>query len=243
MHRCSLILVLLMNNTVYGRLIVVVAVVSLLAALIAGAWSYYRLRQQLRLREAEALESVQENLRLKAMLETQAGEQQRISQDIREDMVSGLTEEQLIREMNEIVWTFNHEQDSLGSLVGYIRSNAAEMLGQAGIDVHFEIDEDIPEMALTVEFRRNVYLVVKEAVYNIIRHSGAGAAEIGVHVDGTELTVVVQDNGKGIYKAGGNLWGNGMKNMQRRVEQIGGKMEITAGGGMAITIVAPLPEA
>jgi two-component system NarL family sensor kinase len=232
-----------MNNTVYGRLIVVVAGILLLAALVVGTWEHYRLRQRLHLREKEALEAVQENLRLKATLEMQAGEQQRISQEIRDDIVAGLTTEQLVRKMNEIVWTFNHEQDSLGSLVGYIRSNSAEMLGQAGIEVHFEIDEDIPEIALPPEFRRNVYLAAKEAVHNIIRHSGAGAAEIGVHVDGKELTVVVQDNGKGIYKAGGNHLGNGMKNMQRRVEQVGGRMEITTGGGMAITIVAPLPEA
>ncbi|WP_431213654.1 ATP-binding protein [Puia sp. P3] len=141
------------------------------------------------------------------------------------------TAEQLIRKMNEIVWTLSHDQDSLESLVAYIRSNAAEMLGQAGIDVRFNIDEDLPEKALTQEFRRNVYLVVKEAVHNIVRHSGASVAEIGVHLNGWELTVVVQDNGKGIYKAGGNRWGNGMKNMQRRVEQVGGRMEITAGGG------------
>jgi two-component system NarL family sensor kinase len=152
------------------------------------------------------------------------------------------TAEQLIRKMNDIVWTLSHDQDSLESLVAYIRSNTAELLGQAGIDVHFEIDEDLPDKALTQEFRRNVYLVVKEAVHNIVRHSEASVAEIGVHLNGWELTVVVQDNGKGIYKAGGNRWGNGMKNMQRRVEQVGGRMEITAGGGTEITIVAPLPQ-
>ncbi|MBS1601417.1 MAG: hypothetical protein JST42_02030, partial [Bacteroidetes bacterium] len=309
-------------------LIVAVTGVLLLAALFIGTWSYFRQRQQLQLRAMEALQAGQENLRLRATLEGQTSERQRIGQEMHDDMGSGLTSllflsrtlgrsadavgtsgsnaaghpdgsdiprdpggsdaggseaggdpspdaaghpdgseiarapggnfaagdpatiakirqtaEQLIRKMNEIVWTLNHEQDTLGSLVAYIRSHAAELLEQAGIDVRFDIAENIPDMQLTQEFRRNIYLAVKEAVHNIVRHSGAGVASINIHFDAAELTVIVQDNGRGIYKAGGNRWGNGMKNMQHRVEQVGGRMEITAGGGTSITIIAPLTAA
>ena len=149
--------------------------------------------------------------------------------------------EHLIRKTNEIAWMLDHEENSLGSLIVNIRSNATHLLEQAGIDLHFTIDNEVPAMAVTQEFRRDVYLIVKEAVNNTIRHSGASVVEISIHLDVGEMTIVVRDNGKGIYKAGGSHWGNGMKDMQRRVEQIDGRMEITAGAGTAITIVSPLP--
>jgi len=150
------------------------------------------------------------------------------------------TAEQLIRKTNEIVWTLSHEEDNLEGLITYIRSSAAQLLEQANIDARFAIDDTIPKMGLTPAFRRNVYLVVREAVNNIVRHSGASRAEINIHVGTGELTIVVQDNGRGIYKAGGSHLGNGIKNMQRWVEEVGGRMEIVAGAGTAISIAAPL---
>jgi len=151
------------------------------------------------------------------------------------------TAEQLIRKTNEIAWMLDHEENSLGNLIINIRRNATHLLEQAGIDLHFTVDDEVPAMAVTQEFRRDVYLIVKEAVQNTVRHSGASVVEISIHIDAGGMTIVVRDNGKGIYKAGGSHWGNGMKDMQRRVEQIDGRMEITAGAGTAITIVSPLP--
>lgn len=151
------------------------------------------------------------------------------------------TAEQLIRKISEIAWMLDHEENSLGSLVANIRHNATHLLEQANIDLRFDIDDEIPEMAVSQEFRRDVYLIVKEAVHNTVRHSGASVVEISIHINAGEMTIVVRDNGKGIYKEGGSRWGNGMKNMQRQVEQIDGRMEITAGAGTAITIVSPLP--
>ena len=238
-----------------------VGVLLLTAALLTGTFLYYRQRRLLGLQAKEALRVHEENIRLKALLEEQVNEQHRISQEMQKGIGSELasllslsqagdpttitrmqeTTEQLIRRTNEIAWMLDHEENDLRSLIANIRLHATQLLEQANIDLRLDIDDDIPEMAVTQAFRRDVYLIVKEAVHNAVRHSGASVVEISIHFDAGEMTIVVRDNGKGIYKAGGNHWGNGMKNMQRRVEQIDGRMEITAGAGTAITIVSPLP--
>jgi signal transduction histidine kinase len=273
-------------------LIAAIAGVLVLTALFLLTWRFYRQKHELHLRTIEALQTQQENVRLKATLEGQLNERQRISQEMHDDMGSGLTSllflsrtlsadptaagpaapgpaaatsrpapdtghpapahtvakmqgiaEQLIRKMNEIIWTLNHEQDTLDSLVAYIRSNMAETLEHAGIDFRCEVSEPVAALPLSQEFRRNIYLIVKEAVHNIVRHAGAGAAAISIGVVDHQLGITVSDNGRGIDPSAGNRFGNGMKNMRRRAEQIGATLELVSRPGVHISVLAPLPPA
>ena len=248
-------------------LIAAISGVLVLTALFILTWRFYRQKQQLHLRTIEALQTQQENVRLKATLEGQLNERQRIGQEMHDDMGSGLTSllflsrtlpaeaaahtvvkmqniaEQLIRKMNEIIWTLNHEQDTLDSLVAYIRSNMAETLEHAGIDFRCQVSEPVAALPLSQEFRRNIYLIVKEAVHNIVRHAGASAAAISIGVVDHQLGITVSDNGRGIDPSAGNRFGNGMKNMRRRAEQIGATLELVSRPGVYISVWAPLPAA
>lgn len=206
-------------------------------------------------------------------LEGQSQERQRISQEMHDDIGSGLTQllfqsralqapemsrtaEQLIRKMSEIIWTMNEDQDTLDSLLAYIRTNAAELAEAAGFGFSMKsgIDgERLPgrtpadqrpgrtpaDRPLSQEWRRNIYLAVKEAVHNAIKHSGGTAITILAESSGPQLTIAVQDNGRGLDPASTRRWGNGLKNMQKRLEQIGGqlKIESPAGGGTLVTFV------
>ena len=202
----------------------------------------------------------QETLRVKAMLTGEQQERRRISQEMHDDMGSGLTRllfltrsliagheaapkindavNSLIRQMNEVIWMMNNERDTLESLVAYLRAACAELLDAAGIAMSFKVPDKMPDMILAQEVRRNMYLAVKEAVHNACKHSGATAVTISIVTD-KELEISVQDNGWGLDPAGTAL-GNGLGNMRQRMENINGNLEIVSEAGTLLRFSVPL---
>ena len=84
--------------------------------------------------------------------------------------------------------------------------------------------------------RRNLYLVVKEALHNVIRHSGATTAELAVSWNGSVLELRIRDNGKGFDQGSLSGIGNGMTTMSSRVESAGGVFRISSEPGKGTTI-------
>jgi two-component system NarL family sensor kinase len=203
----------------------------------------------------------QENLRLKALVEGQLQERRRIGQEMHDDMGSGLTSllflsrtlnepkdtaekirhlsGSLLQKMNEVVWTMEHEHDTLESLIAYIRVNVAQTLENAGMAYHFQGNEDIPVLSVSQQFRRNIYLVVKEAIHNVIRHAEATTVTITVLCI-AQLEITIRDNGKGFDPASERRFGNGMKNMRQRMDQVRGTFVITSDNGASLHLTAPL---
>lgn len=236
--------------------------VVLLGLLLILIYRYYRQKQIVNNQALQVLKAEQESNRLKAVLEGEQQERRRISQEMHDDMGAGLTRmlflsrimpggnetaqkigstaEDLIKKMNEVIWTMNDEEDTLDSLIAYIRANAAEMLENAGLEYDITVEETPVIVALSREFRRNIYLAVKEALHNVIKH--AAASYVQVTVSGREkLEIIIQDNGKGITNDAKPRSGNGMKNMRQRMEQLAGEIEISGGQGTRIRFTAPLP--
>jgi signal transduction histidine kinase len=85
---------------------------------------------------------------------------------------------ELLNNMNAIIWTMSSSNDSLDNMIGYIRSYALEYFENSGIDCQISIEENIPNIAVGGELRRNIFLVVKEALSNILKHSNATAVHI-----------------------------------------------------------------
>jgi len=135
----------------------------------------------------------------------------------------------------------NHEQDTLDRLVAYMRLHIAEALDNAGIDYEFSVPETLPSMSLSQEFRRNYYLSGREAVHNCIKHAGATHVSITITVT-NHLEVVIQDNGSGLDIDKVSTSGNGLGNMKRRMEQIGGTFTVSSNAqGTTVILNAPLP--
>ena len=80
---------------------------------------------------------------------------------------------EMIDKMGEIVWALNEKNDSLSDLLSYTRSYAMEYLSQNGIDCKTEMPDSFPSMFVSGEFRRNVFLTIKEALHNVVKHSQA----------------------------------------------------------------------
>jgi ligand-binding sensor domain-containing protein/signal transduction histidine kinase len=146
---------------------------------------------------------------------------------------------ELIQKMNEIVWALNINNDNLQSLVAYTRQYAVSYLDDLGIRCSVETPEIIPDIAVTGNNRRSVFLLVKESLNNIAKHSNASSVAIKFDVN-SKLHIHVHDNGKGFSASLQNVHGNGLKNMQRRIQNLRGEMQIVNSNGTRIDFDIPL---
>jgi signal transduction histidine kinase len=152
------------------------------------------------------------------------------------DKISGIAGS-LVDEMSDIIWAMNPKNDNLASFTSYVRQHVSEYLVSAGIKAEFSIPGDHPEIPMTSEQRRNLFLVVKESLHNVVKHSGATVVKLSLDVSDNKLEIIIDDNGKGFDKNRSLLSGNGLINMQKRIESLGGSFFIDSlpGRGTRIT--------
>ncbi len=136
-----------------------------------------------------------------------------------------------IESMNDIVWAINSDQDSVLHLVNRMRSYASEIEDTGEWDIHIRYDPEIIEKELDMIHRRNLYLVYKEAVNNALKYSGGDSIYLEVKATNNRIRMEIRDNGKGfevekVFKREHSFGGNGLKNMKRRTEELGGTLEI-----------------
>jgi signal transduction histidine kinase len=141
--------------------------------------------------------------------------------------------------MNAIIWSMNSKNDSLGNLIAYIRAYSTEYLEGTSVNCKVTIPLDIPEKELSGDKRRNIFLCVKETLNNMLKHSGATGLTIDILTDGM-LTIRIHDNGRGIDLQKIRQFGNGLQNIKRRMESIGGDFEIKNNNGTETTLTLPL---
>jgi PAS domain S-box-containing protein len=143
--------------------------------------------------------------------------------------------------LHDIVWTINPDNDSLTNLLLHLQEHAAELLEARGITLHSLMPEGEPAFNLPMQVRRDVYLIFKEVINNILKHANATEVTITAEVADRFLKLAVVDNGQGFDTS--RLWkGNGLQNMKRRVEAVGGTLEIKGRpkGGMAVSFRVPI---
>jgi signal transduction histidine kinase/ligand-binding sensor domain-containing protein len=177
--------------------------------------------------------------RIKFLSDTIGIKQQR-QQPIDEE-ISGIREysKEMIDKMGEIVWALNQKNDLLSDLLSYTRSYAAAYLVQAGIGSRIEAPAEFPYRFVSGEFRRNVYLAVKETLHNIVKHSQAQEVYIRMEVT-RDLVIVLQDDGIGFDRGAIRPYANGLHNIERRIGELGGTVKIESGKGTTVTIIVPV---
>ncbi len=147
---------------------------------------------------------------------------------------------ELVQKMNEIVWALNANNDSLQSLVAYMRRYAVKYLDDSGIRCRFEHPVDLPNFPIDGATRRNIFLLVKEALHNVVKHAGAQNVSIRVAL-GKQLALTIHDDGKGIGASQlERSAGNGLRNMRQRVKDLGGQMSITNASGTLLSVLVLL---
>ncbi len=179
-----------------------------------------------------------------AVLNAQQEERNRISADMHDDLGAGVTAirlfselakrrlgkdtipeiekisssaNELLNNMNTIIWTMNSSNDSFGNMVAYIRSYALEYFENTGVNCIVQIDTDLPNFPVNGEIRRNVFLVIKEALNNILKHAKATEVSLALKKDSAGISLFIQDNGVGIDFDNLRMFGSGLKNMKERM--------------------------
>jgi len=148
------------------------------------------------------------------------------------------------RALDEIVWTVNPSNDTLEGLVNYICKYAQDYLAVAGLRYRLDVPAQLPPAVITPEVRHNVFLAAKESITNIVRHARATSAFIRLRLAPGSFTLEIQDDGRGIPNLEEKLAGsrNGLRNMVKRMEDIGGRFEVRPApeGGTIICLTVPI---
>jgi signal transduction histidine kinase len=147
------------------------------------------------------------------------------------------------RGLDETVWAVNPKNDSAGHLATYLCHFAKEFLEPTAIRCWLDVAPDLPEVTLTAEVRHNVLLVIKEALNNAVKHSGATELWLRLRVNDGVMIIEVSDNGRGFAVEAKREAGNGLRNMAERMGDIGGQLVVrsTAAEGAAVCLWLPLP--
>ncbi len=142
----------------------------------------------------------------------------------------GDTARQIMDTMGDIVWSINSNHDSMPMVIQRMRDLASELLSEQGIATDFIIDESIHKLSLTLDKRRDFYLIYKEAVTNIQKYARASKVEIVIKKEEDDVVLTVKDNGVGFDPSDPNLrksnGGNGLINMKVRAGRLGGALKI-----------------
>ncbi|MBI4547854.1 MAG: hypothetical protein HY707_07740 [Ignavibacteriae bacterium] len=144
---------------------------------------------------------------------------------------------EVIDNIGEIVWALNPKNDSLDNVIAHIRRYAVEYLKFTTIQSRFVVPDALPTYPLSGEIRRNLFLVVKEAIHNIVKHSQTNEVTISVMIEKSRLEFSIDDNGKGFSIDERLGSGNGLHNMKKRIEEIGGTFVIESKPGVGTKVV------
>ncbi len=144
------------------------------------------------------------------------------------------------RALDEIVWAVNPRHDSLRSLFLYLTQYAHELLEDTGIRCRFQIPDDLPEAPLLPDMRHAVFLTVKEALNNALKHASASEIFLRASIVGEQIELLVHDNGAGfdLESVQARSLCNGLSNMRQRIQSLGGQffVETKPGQGAAIRL-------
>jgi signal transduction histidine kinase len=223
----------------------------LLAATVTGIIGHslyrYRLAKQLQLEQVrlhiatDLHDDIGASLSQIALLSDlagqQAGTESRLSVSLEQ---IGAASRQLVDSMSEIVWSINPRRDTLGDLSVRMRAFASDVFPARNIAFRFAAPVSEADLKLALDARRQIFLIFKESVNNVVRHAECSEAEIDFASEPGKLVMRVHDNGKG-FDGRQTSAGHGLSSMRDRARRLGGDLQVTSGeGGTAVVLTVPV---
>ena len=153
-----------------------------------------------------------------------------------------VTASELVDNMNEIIWSINAKNDYLHNLTAYLRRYVVTYFDTYNtITVYTNINNPPTNVEIDGNFRRSIFLTVKEALHNIIKHADATQIHFNLEASNTQLVITITDNGKGFTQKPDNEFSNGLNNMRERIASLKGLCIITTQPSTSVLIHVPLP--
>ncbi|MBL0144852.1 MAG: hypothetical protein IPP48_02950 [Chitinophagaceae bacterium] len=199
----------------------------------------------------------------------QQEERNRISADMHDDLGAGMTSirlyselakaklsgkdlpeiekisssaDELLSKMNAIIWSMASSNDTLENMIAYLRSYAIEYFENTGVKCIINLPEQIPHAIVNGFIRRNVFLVVKEALNNVLKHANATEVKLTLTAESKTLQLFIHDNGKGIDFSNLRQFSNGLKNMKKRMDDVEIDFKIENDNGTLITLTRDIKD-
>jgi signal transduction histidine kinase len=141
----------------------------------------------------------------------------------------------MMEAMDDIVWSINPANDSMDKIVARMRGFATEVLEAKEIDLNFNVDGKIDDIHLDMEQRRDFFLIYKEAVNNIAKYARCKKVDIVLELSQKKLLLQIKDDGIGFHVEEADS-GNGLSNMQKRAENLGGTFSIRSQPSIGTTV-------
>ena len=147
-----------------------------------------------------------------------------------------------VQSLDEIVWATNPKNDNLASFAEYVSRFSDEFFEYTNVRCWQDMPHTIPAMPLRAEIRHNVFLAVREALNNALKHSKCAEIWLKMKINDGEASLKIEDNGAGFTPAHTHAGGNGLGNMEARLTECGGRVEFssTPGKGTSVTFIFPI---
>jgi signal transduction histidine kinase/ligand-binding sensor domain-containing protein len=152
----------------------------------------------------------------------------------------GEVSREAIDSMSDIVWAVNPKFDRVTDLATRIRRYVSDLSAGTGIPISFDTKGVDSGAAIGHELRRDLFLLLKEALNNALRHSNCQRCATVLSVDSRYVTLEVADNGHG-FDPQAPRKGNGLDNMARRAERLGGTLRIDSAAGRGARVELRIP--
>ena len=240
-----------------GKLLVILGALGCVLA-VTALW-ITQLSRKVERRTAELEIQIRERQRVEQQ-HVMEQERARIAQDLHDELGSGLTEitmlgirarsasapletrgsyleqmgdkaRQMVTALDEIVWAMNPMHDSLASMVSYFSLYAERFLGLANIAWRLEGPFEPNDYAVDSRHRHQLFLAFKEALTNVVRHSGATEVRLSIQIEHGQIRLTIADNRRGWAEAGQTEGMDGVANMRARLEKLGGRFEVNSKTG------------
>ncbi|HEY3135071.1 MAG TPA: two-component regulator propeller domain-containing protein [Blastocatellia bacterium] len=226
-----------------------ISLMTLFIAAVIYALYRYRLRrlielERVRTRIASDLhDDIGSNLSLIAGLSEMLGQHARATDSHMADRLSQIAavSRRSVDAMSDIVWAVNPKRDRLIDLSQRMRRFASDSFTARDIQFHFDAPSPQHNVKIGAEVRREVFLIFKEGVNNIVKHSRCTAAEVALQIDHGMITLKLSDDGRGFDQSTSD-GGQGLSSMRRRAEKLGGELIVIsrAGAGTSVIMKAPI---
>ncbi|HET7118363.1 MAG TPA: 7TM diverse intracellular signaling domain-containing protein [Hanamia sp.] len=154
-----------------------------------------------------------------AINEKKENETAAMLEEIKQNSVS------VMERMDDIVWNINPNNDSMEQLFLRIKVFAAKLFEAKGINYKIDIDENVKHINVLMEYRQHIYLIMKEAINNLVKYSDCTEAEVIAFYDSSLLNLLIKDNGKG-YDVNQITYGNGLNSMSNRAEEMDAELNM-----------------
>ncbi|MBC8084623.1 MAG: hypothetical protein H7Z21_15605, partial [Hymenobacter sp.] len=149
---------------------------------------------------------------------------------------------QAVRQMSDVVWSIDAQHGSWADVLERMRDHAYEVLSPAGIEIDFAVAPAATALAVGLHPTQQLYLIYKEALHNVVKHSGARRVTVRLNHLANHLEMNVRDDGRG-HAGGSPLGGRGLNNMLTRAEAVGGTVKYDFGRteiGFGLLVRLPL---